>query len=116
MVRTKTNVPRHRRVKRVMKRARGYYQGRHRLYRTAVEAIERGDWFAYRDRKVNKRNFRRLWIARINAGTRARGMSYSDFINGLVRAGIQINRKQLSELAIHDEAAFSELVDTARTP
>ena len=114
MVRTKTNVPRHRRVKRLMKRARGYYQGRHRLVRTAQVAVERSDHYAFRDRRVRKRDFRRLWITRISAACRARGISYSDFIHALDRQDVRINRKQLSELAIHDPDAFSELVESAK--
>ena len=114
MVRTKTNVARHRRVKRVMKRARGNVGGRHRLYRTAIEAVERADAYAYRHRRRKKRDFRRLWITRISAGCRTHGMSYSHFVHGLKMANIEIDRKQLSELAIHDAAAFEQVLESAR--
>ena len=107
-------VPRHRRKKRILKRAKGFRGSRGKLLRVTTETILRADAFAYRDRKRKKRDFRRLWIQRINAASRANGMSYSQFINGLSKAGIALDRKMLSELAIHDEKAFGALVEQAR--
>lgn len=103
-----------RRRKNVLKQARGYFGNKSRLYRYAKDAVVRAGKFAYRDRKKKKTTMRQLWIVRINAACRAHDMQYSRFIAGLNAAGVQLNRKQLSELAIHDEAAFKQLVDTAR--
>lgn len=108
------NVASRRRRKKVLKAARGYYQGRHRLFQNAKETLRRALQYAYRDRKQKKRNFRQLWIARINAGCRLNGISYSRFINGLKLVGIEIDRKMLSEIAIHDAEGFTSLVEAAR--
>ncbi|MCK4772645.1 MAG: 50S ribosomal protein L20 [Candidatus Latescibacteria bacterium] len=103
-----------RRRKRYLKQAKGYVGGRHRLYRTARESVERGLQYAYRDRRRKKRDFRRLWIIRINAAARRHGMSYSQFINALNARGVELNRKVLADLAVRDDEAFAELVETAR--
>ncbi|MAE29270.1 MAG: 50S ribosomal protein L20 [Planctomycetota bacterium] len=115
MVRVKYGAPRHRKKVRYFKQARGFRGGRSKLWRTVQEALLRSWAYAYRDRRVKKRQFRRLWIVRINAAARGRGMNYSTFINGLKQAGIDLNRKQLSELAIHDPAAFDAVLEAART-
>jgi large subunit ribosomal protein L20 len=107
------NVAKNRRRK-VLKAAKGYFGSKHRLFKTAQEQVFHSGKYAYRDRKQNKRNFRKLWITRINAGVREYGMSYSTFINGLSKAGIEINRKMLSELAISDTNTFKSLVETAK--
>ena len=100
--------------KKILKRAKGYFGSKHRLFKTAKEQVMHSGKYAYRDRRQNKRNFRKLWITRINAACRNNDISYSKFINGLNKAGIIINRKMLSELAINDEKAFAELVKTAK--
>lgn len=102
------------RHKKVLKQAKGYFGSKHRLYRTANEQVMHSLKYAYRDRKQNKREFRKLWITRINAACRENGMSYSKFINGLTKANVQINRKMLSEIAIDNPKAFSELVSVAK--
>ena len=107
-------VPRHKRKKRIMKRAKGFRGGRGKLLRTAKETIIRADVFAYRDRKTRKREFRRLWITRISAATRMNGMSYSQFINGLLKAEVALDRKQLAEIAVSDPQGFTSLVETAK--
>jgi large subunit ribosomal protein L20 len=114
MVRTKTNVARKRRVKGIMKRAKGFYGGHHRHIRTAIEVIDRADHYAFRDRRARKRDFRRLWITRISAACRALGLKYSEFINGLTKAKVGLDRKMLADLAVRDEAAFGALVETAK--
>ncbi len=114
MARVTYGVARRKKRKKVLKRAKGFRGGRHALYKTAKETLLRGDMFAFRDRRVKKRNFRRLWIERINAATRALGMSYSRFMDGLKKAEIDLNRKMLSELAIHDPEGFKGLVETAK--
>jgi len=101
------------RRKKVLKLAKGYQGGRSRLYRTAADAVDKALVYAYRDRKVRKRDFRRLWIVRINAGARMNNLSYSKFINGLKRADIDLDRKVLAELAVSDPYAFSQLAQTA---
>ena len=106
------NVSKNRRRK-VLKQAKGYFGSKHRLYKTAQEQVFHSGAYAYRDRRQNKRNFRKLWITRINAACRLNDISYSKFINGLTKAGITINRKMLSEIAINDAAAFTELVNVA---
>jgi large subunit ribosomal protein L20 len=113
-VRVTYSVARHRKVKRIFKKVKGYRGGRSKLLRTAKEAIIRAEAYATRDRKQKKRNYRALWIVRLNAAARAEGMKYSTLMNGLSKAGININRKMLSELAINNKAAFSELVKTAQ--
>lgn len=107
-------VPRHKRKKRIMKRAKGFRGGRGKLLRTAKETILRAEAFAYRDRKTRKREFRRLWITRISAAARMNGMSYSQFINGLSRAEVALDRKQLAEIAVSDPQGFASLVETAQ--
>ncbi len=107
------NVSKNRRRK-VLKQAKGYFGSKHRLYKTAQEQLFHSGAYAYRDRKQNKRNFRKLWITRINAACREEEISYSKFINGLIKAGITINRKMLSELAINDKESFKELVNVAK--
>ncbi len=103
-----------RRRKKVLKMAKGYRGGRGRLFRTATEAVNRAMHYAYRDRKVRKREFRRLWITRINAAARLNGLSYSQFINGLKRAKVSIDRKILSDLAISDPAGFTKIAQVAK--
>lgn len=107
------NVAKQRRRK-VLKQAKGYFGSKHRLFKTAQEQVFHSGAYAYRDRKQNKRNFRKLWITRINAACRENDISYSKFINGLTKAGIEVNRKMLSELAIDDAASFAALVNTAK--
>ena len=98
----------------VLKEAKGYFGSKHRLYRTAKEQLMHSGSYAYRDRRQKKRDFRKLWITRINAACRLNEISYSKFIDGLNKAGVVINRKMLSEIAINDEKAFAELVTTAK--
>lgn len=107
------NVARNRR-KKVLKAAKGYFGSKHRLFKTAHEQLMHSGMYAFRDRKQNKRNFRKLWITRINAACRENGLSYSKFINGLLKAGIEMNRKMLSEIAIDNAAYFAELVTIAK--
>jgi len=114
MARTKHSVTSHRRKKKVLKQAKGYSGGRSKLYRTAREAVNRALTYAYRDRRARKRDFRRLWIARINAAARLHGLSYSHFINGLKRSDIEINRKVLAELAVSDAESFAKLAEIAK--
>ena len=114
MPRAVSNVPRLKRKKQIMKAARGAFGARSKLWRPAKETVERGWKYAYRDRKNKKRDFRKLWIVRINAGARQHDMSYSVFMNGLKQAGIEIDRKVLSDLAINDAAAFGALAEKAR--
>ena len=102
------------RRKKVLKLAAGYRGSRHRLIKTAQQAVDHSGQYAYRDRKARKRDFRKLWIARINAGARAHGLSYSRFIDGLKKANIDLDRKVLADIAVHDEAAFAALVEKAR--
>ena len=97
-----------------MEQAKGYRAGRHKLYRTAREAVERALCYAYRDRKVRKREFRKLWILRINAAARLSGLSYSRFMNGLSKAGIALDRKVLADLAVRQKEDFAKLVDLAK--
>lgn len=103
-----------RRRKKILQKAKGYYGAKSRLYRTATEAVDKALRHSYRDRKAKKREFRSLWIVRINAAVRASGLTYSQFMNGLKRADIGLNRKALADLACHDPGAFRELADTAR--
>lgn len=107
------NVSKNRRRK-VLKEAKGYFGSKHRLYKTAQEQVFHSGAYAYRDRKQNKRNFRKLWITRINAACRMNDISYSKFMNGLSKAGIEINRKMLSEVAIANPEAFTKLVETSK--
>lgn len=114
MPRVKSNVVRLKRKKQVMKAARGYFGARSKLWRPAKESVERGWRYAYRDRRNKKRDFRRLWIVRINAAAHLNGMNYSTFMNGLMKAGIEVDRKILADLAVHDEAAFTALAEQSR--
>jgi len=111
MVRVKTNVARHRRVKRVMKRAEGFFQGRHRNYRQALETVERAERYAFAHRRRRKRDFRRLWITRITAACKERGFCYSRFIQGLKKISCALDRKMLADIAVVDPAAFDQLVE-----
>ncbi len=104
---------RQRRKKR-LKMAKGYWGSRHRLFRTATEAVDKAGVYAYRDRKQRKRDFRRLWVARINAAARHQGLSYSRLIAGLKKAGIGLDRKVLADLAVHDPGAFAQIAERAR--
>lgn len=114
MARVKRAVHAHKKRRKVMKLAKGYYGAKSKLYRIANQAVIKALSQAYIGRKLKKRDFRKLWIARINAATRANGLSYSKFINGLKIAGIEINRKMLADIAVNDEAAFTELVNIAK--
>src|SRR5690348_12066197 len=114
MPRVKSNVVRLKRKKQIMEHAKGAFGGRSKLWKAAKETVERGWRYAYRDRRNKKRDFRRLWIQRINAAARLNGMSYSVFINGLQQAGIEIDRKILADLAVRDPQAFTALADQAR--
>jgi large subunit ribosomal protein L20 len=104
-----------RRRKKVLKLAKGYRGGRSKLFRTAADSVDKALNYAYRDRKARKRDFRRLWIARINAGARMNNLSYSKFIHGLKLADVDLDRKVLAELAVSDPAAFSQIVNLAAT-
>ena len=114
MVRVKNSVATRARRKKVLKKAEGYFGSKHRLYKTAHEQVMHSERYAYRDRKQTKRNFRKLWITRINAECRNNDISYSRFIDGLNKAGVEINRKMVSELAIQDKEAFANLVKIAK--
>ena len=114
MTRVKGGTVARARRKKVLKEAKGYFGSKHRLYKTAHEQVMHSGQYAFRDRKQNKRNFRKLWITRINAGCRENEISYSRFINGLNKAGVTVNRKMLSELAIDNPKAFSDLVVIAK--
>jgi large subunit ribosomal protein L20 len=113
-MRVKRGVATHRRHKKFLKMAKGYLGAGHRLYRTARERVERALCFGFRDRKLKKRDFRRLWIVRINAAARLNGLSYSKFINGLTKAGIAVNRKMLADLAVREPAVFAKLAQAAK--
>ena len=113
MTRVKGGTVAKNRRRKVLKAAKGYFGSKHRLYKTAQEQLFHSGEYAYRDRKANKRNFRKLWITRINAACRENNISYSKFINGLSKAGVEINRKMLSEIAIENKEAFTELVHVA---
>ena len=115
MPRVRSNVARLKRKKQVMKAARGAFGGRSKLWKAAKETVERGWKYAYRDRKNKKRDFRRLWIMRINAAAHQNDMNYNAFMNGLRRAGIEIDRKVLADLAVKDPAAFASLAEKARS-
>ena len=102
------------RRRKIIKQAAGYRGSRHRLLKTAKQAVDHANKYAYRDRKARKRDFRKLWIARINAGARANGLTYSRFINGLKKANIDLDRKVLADIAATDEAAFAQLVEQVK--
>lgn len=114
MPRVKGGTVTRKRHKRVLKLAKGYRGSKHRLYKVANQQVMKSHNYAYRDRRQNKRNFRRLWITRINAAARLNGLSYSTLMHGLKVAGIDINRKMLADLAITDAQAFAQLADTAK--
>ncbi|MDL2307616.1 50S ribosomal protein L20 [Desulfovibrio sp. OttesenSCG-928-C06] len=113
-MRVKRGMAAHKRHKKYLDRAKGFRGGRSVLYRTAREAVERAQAYSYRDRKVKKREFRKLWILRINAGARENGLSYSKFMNGLAKAGIALDRKVLADLAVRAKEDFAKLVETAK--
>jgi large subunit ribosomal protein L20 len=114
MPRVRNSVARNKRKKKIMRAAKGARGGRSKLYKSAKENVERGLRFAYRDRRNRKRDFRRLWIVRINAAARTYDLSYSRFMSGLKKAGVEINRKMLADLAVRDPAAFGELAEVAK--
>jgi large subunit ribosomal protein L20 len=112
--RATNSVARRRRRKKVLKQARGYWGRKHSSYRFANEQLMRSGAYAYRDRRARKRDFRRLWITRINAAARREGMSYSEFIHGLTEAGVEVNRKMLADIAVRDPEAFRRFAELAR--
>ena len=114
MPRVKGGVVSRKRRKRVLKLAKGYYGSKHTLYKTANEQVMKSLQYAYRDRRQKKRDFRKLWTTRINAGARMNGLSYSKLMHGLKLAGIEVNRKMLADLAVSDAAAFTALANTAK--
>jgi large subunit ribosomal protein L20 len=114
MARVKRGVIAGRRHKKVLAKAKGYYNARRKVFRAAKQAVIKAGQYAYRDRRAKKREFRALWIARINAAVRLHGLSYSRFINGLLKAEIEIDRKVLADLAVHDPAAFGAIVEQAK--
>ena len=114
MARVKGAMMTRKRRKKVLKAAKGYYGSKHALFRTAKQAVMKSGQYAYIGRKQKKRDFRRMWITRISAACTANGMTYSTFMNGLKKAGIDLNRKMLSEIAISDPAAFTALTEAAR--
>lgn len=115
MARVKRGVVARRRHNKVLKQAKGYYGARRKVFRVAKQAVIKAGQYAYRDRRNKKRNFRRLWIARINAAARMNGMTYSRFINGLSKAGVEVDRKVLADIAVHDAAAFSAIAEKAKS-
>lgn len=114
MARVKRGVQAHARHKKIMKAAKGYYGARSKVFRIAKQAVIKAGQYAYRDRRAKKRDFRALWIVRINAGARMCGLSYSRLINGLNVAGIEVDRKMLADLAVHDMTAFAAVADKAK--
>ena len=114
MPRANSSVPRHRRHRKIVKQAKGYYGARSRNFKSAKEAVSKAGLYAYRDRRQKKRMFRRLWITRINAATRIHNMSYSEFIAGMNKNGIEINRKLLADMAMNDPNAFLRLIEKVR--
>ncbi|GAB6033864.1 50S ribosomal protein L20 [Galenea microaerophila] len=114
MARVKRGVIARKRHKKVLKQAKGYYGARRKVFRVAKQAVTKAGQYAYRDRRQRKRQFRRLWIARINAAARLNGLTYSRFINGLNKAGIEVDRKVLSDIAVHDAEAFSAIAEKAK--
>ena len=114
MARVKRGVTAHAKHRKILKKAKGYYGRRKNIFRAAVQAVEKAGQYAYRDRRRKKRTFRALWIQRINAAVRERGITYGRFINGLGKAGIEIDRKVLADLAVREPQAFSTLVDKAK--
>ena len=114
MARVKRGMTSHVKHKKILKLAKGYRESNHALYRIALEKVEKGLQYAYRDRRKKKSNFRALWIQRINAGVREYGLTYSKFINGLNKAGIEMDRKILADLAMNQPAAFAKVVDSVK--
>ncbi len=114
MSRAKNNVAASRRHKKVLKRARGNYGGRSKLYRTALETVQKGLQYAYRDRRNKKRTFRRLWITRISAAAKLNGLNYSSLMHGLKKAGVGLDRKALADIAARDGATFTQLAQMAK--
>ena len=114
MARVKRGVQARRRHKKVLKQAKGYYNARRKVFRVAKQAVTKALQYAYIGRKQKKRNFRSLWITRINAASRANGISYSRFMNGLMKAGITLDRKVLADIAVHDPAGFAALAEKAK--
>ncbi|MCD7723660.1 MAG: 50S ribosomal protein L20 [Clostridiales bacterium] len=114
MARIKGAMATRKRRKKILKSAKGYYGSKHRLFKTAKQAVMKSGQYAYIGRKQRKRDFRRLWITRISAACKMNGINYSTFMNGLKKAGVELNRKMLSEIAIADEKAFTALVETAK--
>lgn len=114
MARVKRGVQARRRHKKVLKLAKGYYNARHKVFRVAKQAVIKAQQYAYIHRKQKKRNFRSLWITRINAAARINGMSYSRFMNGLMKAGITLDRKVLADIAVHDAVGFAALAEKAK--
>ncbi len=114
MARVKRGVVARRRHKKILSKAKGYYNARRKVFRVAKQAVTRAGQYAYRDRRTRKRDFRRLWITRINAAARINGLSYSRFMNGLKKAAIEVDRKVLADLAVHDEKAFAVLAEKAK--
>lgn len=114
MPRTKGGYKTRRRRKKILKLARGYFGGKSKLFRTATEAVDRALRYAYRDRRVRKREFRGLWIARINAAARVNGVNYSSFMKGLSNAGINLNRKVLADIAVKDPEGFAKIAEMAK--
>ena len=114
MPRVKTGVVRRRRHKKILKLAKGFYSGRRKHFRKAKEQLERSMMYAFRDRKQKKREFRKLWIIRINAAARLNGMNYSTFMNGMKKAGIELDRKILADMAMNDAAAFTAVTEASK--
>lgn len=114
MARVKRGVIAHRRHKKILKQAKGYYGARSRVLRVAKQAVTKAGQYAYRDRRQRKRQFRQLWITRINAAARLNGLSYSRLINGLKKASVEVDRKILADIAVHDQATFTVLAEKAK--
>ena len=114
MPRANSTVPRHRRHRKIVKKAKGYYGARKSNFRSAKDAVQKAWQYAYRDRRTKKRNFRRLWIIRINAAVRLHGLSYSKFISAMKDKNIELNRKTLAHMAVHDPDGFAEIVNSVK--
>ena len=114
MPRANSTVPRHHRHRKIVKQAKGYYGARKSNFRSAKDAVQKAWQYAYRDRRTNKRNFRRLWIIRINAAVRLHGLSYSKFISAMKDKNIELNRKTLAHMAVHDPDGFAEVVNSVK--
>ena len=115
MARIKRGVQARRRHKKILKQAKGYYGARSRVFRVAKQAVIKAGQYAYRDRRQRKRQFRALWIIRINAAARANGINYSQFINGLKKANVELDRRVLADIAVHDKPAFTAIADQAKS-